>query len=79
MSIRMKKYTAADIPSAPMPPFTAEPLSRYTRRKLSKKNAIPSPSSAPDEPNEETVNRLNGIGNQYPFCVYYKGRNHDPL
>lgn len=70
----MKKYTAADIPSATLSPFTLEPFSRPTRRKIIKKlNSIPPP------PNEETVNKLNDIGQEYPFCVYYKTRNNDPL
>jgi hypothetical protein len=71
---RMKKYAAADIPSASIAPFTLEPFSRPTRRKIIKKlNPVPPP------PNEETINKLNGIGHEYPFCVYYKTRSNDPL
>ena len=71
----MKKYTAAEIPTATISPFTLEPYSRpVIRRKIIKKlNPVPPP------PNEETINKLNGIGQEYPFCVYYKTRNNDPL
>ncbi len=70
----MKKYTAAEIQSASLPAFTTDHLPRYTRRK-SKKILMPPPSP----PDEETINKLNGIGHEYPFCVYYKEKNNDPL
>ncbi|MDF2189935.1 hypothetical protein [Paraflavitalea sp. CAU 1676] len=28
--------------------------------------------TAPVPPDEETVNRLNAIAREYPFCVYFK-------
>ena len=30
-------------------------------------------------PTEEMISQLNRIGSEYPFCVYYKHRTHDPL
>ena len=30
-------------------------------------------------PTKEMVERLNKIGNEYPFCVYHKHKNNDPL
>ena len=30
-------------------------------------------------PTEEMISHLNRIGNEYPFCVIYKRRTHDPL
>jgi hypothetical protein len=33
----------------------------------------------PAPPTEETIKRLNSIGKEYPFCVYYKARQNDPL
>jgi hypothetical protein len=29
-------------------------------------------STAPAPPDEETINRLNAIAQEYPFCVYFK-------
>ena len=33
----------------------------------------------PVQPTEEIVDRLNDIGKTYPFCVYYRPQNNDPL
>jgi hypothetical protein len=33
----------------------------------------------PVHPTEEIVDRLNDIGKTYPFCVYYRPQNNDPL
>jgi hypothetical protein len=30
-------------------------------------------------PTEELISRLNRIGQEYPFCVYYKEKTNDPL
>jgi hypothetical protein len=30
-------------------------------------------------PTEEMINHLNRIGNEYPFCIYYKYKMYDPL
>jgi hypothetical protein len=30
-------------------------------------------------PTEETISTLNKLGKQYPFCVNFKQRPHDPL
>ena len=30
-------------------------------------------------PTEETINYLNKLAQQYPFCVNYKQKHHDPL
>lgn len=30
-------------------------------------------------PTEETILKLNQLGQQYPFCVNYKQKRHDPL
>jgi len=72
----MKKFKVADIPPALLPPFAAESLVRISRRKPIRKL---SSSPPPPPPNEETVKKLNRIGHQYPFCVYYREKNHDPL
>jgi len=33
----------------------------------------------PARPTEEMIRHLNRIGNEYPFCVYYKQKVNDPL
>ena len=30
-------------------------------------------------PTEETISELNNLGKQYPFCVNFKQKRHDPL
>lgn len=30
-------------------------------------------------PTEQTINTLNKLGKQYPFCVNFKQKRHDPL
>jgi hypothetical protein len=30
-------------------------------------------------PTEETISKLNKLGKQYPFCVNFKQKIHDPL
>ncbi|HEY8895539.1 MAG TPA: hypothetical protein VIM79_12015 [Niastella sp.] len=30
-------------------------------------------------PTEETINELNNLGKEYPFCVNFKQKRHDPL
>ena len=30
-------------------------------------------------PSEEMISYLNRIGQEYPFCVYYKEKTNDPL
>jgi hypothetical protein len=30
-------------------------------------------------PTDETINYLNKLGQQYPFCVNFKPKHHDPL
>lgn len=33
----------------------------------------------PPPPDEEIIKRLNEIAREYPFCVFYKEKSHDPL
>jgi hypothetical protein len=30
-------------------------------------------------PSEETIHKLNDLGKQYPFCISFKQKRHDPL
>ena len=71
----MKKSTAIAIASATLPTLlvTTKIGGRAHMRKI-KGHVI---QSGP--PSEEMVKRLNGIGREYPFCVNYKSKRHDPL
>jgi hypothetical protein len=80
----MKKSTAATIGHATLhSPSITKTLRPYYQRKLRKLPAAEPgpPSYRPDTlpPSEETINRLNMIGLEYPFCVYYHEKNYDPL
>ena len=33
----------------------------------------------PPPPDEEVIRKLNEIAKEYPFCVFYKEKSHDPL
>jgi hypothetical protein len=56
----------------------------YTNLKIEKqsKNVL-KPAARSTEPagrpTEETINHLNRIGKDYPFCIYYKHKMYDPL
>ena len=30
-------------------------------------------------PDEESLNRLNAMAKEFPFCIYYKEKSNDPL
>jgi hypothetical protein len=52
-------------------------LNDFTNQKTSiRTNDLLKP---PARPTEEMISRLNRIGNEYPFCVYYKQKLNDPL
>jgi hypothetical protein len=64
-------------PTMELPAITKKLTRRIARRKAGRKadlllNTVPPPS-------EETIAQLNRIGQEYPFCVYYKHRSNDPL
>jgi hypothetical protein len=82
----MKKSTAAVINHASLhSPVLTRTLRPYYQRKMRKLQTIdPGPSShrpapATPPPSEEMINRLNCIGREYPFCVYYREKKNDPL
>jgi hypothetical protein len=74
----MKKSLATVFsPTMELPAITKKLTRGIVRRKANRKagsilNAVPPPS-------EETISQLNRIGQEYPFCVYYKQRVNDPL
>jgi hypothetical protein len=73
----MKSTLASSIAPATINPlsFAKTTNGYYTHRKIRK---IPV-ARRPAPPSEETLSRLNVIGREYPFCVNYKGKPHDPL
>jgi hypothetical protein len=86
ISIRMKKSTAACIvTTALQSPAITRTLPRYYQRKTRElPNVEPAPAPAPHRadpspPSEDVITKLNGIGREYPFCVYYREKNNDPL
>jgi hypothetical protein len=74
----MKKSLTIAIAPASMPAslVTTKIAARNRARKAAAKDLLISPATPPSE---ETVTRLNGIGREYPFCVYYKSKRYDPL
>lgn len=72
----MKSTLVADVSTTPIHPLSvAETATHSSKRKIRKIPAV----QRTIPPSEETLNRLNGIGQQYPFCVYYKHKRNDPL
>ena len=62
---------------APVRPLTVK---KFTTSRLpagKHRNISTAVSAVP--PSEETVQLLNGIAREYPFCVYYKEKRNDPL
>ena len=75
----MKKSSATVFsPAMELPAITKKFTRRFNRRKASKQ--ADEKSLAPAQPpSEEMISYLNRIGQEYPFCVYYKHRVNDPL
>lgn len=75
----MKKSSATVFsPAMELPAITKKFTRRINRRKVSKQADGKSLTSI-QPPSEETISQLNRIGQEYPFCVYYKQRVNDPL
>lgn len=51
-------------------PKTVNASSSYRSKKI--KSQVP-------PPDEATLQRLNAIVKEYPFCIYYKEKKNDPL
>ena len=56
-------------------PHITKTLPRINPRPFKKQPVMPKPTP----PSEEMVTDLNTIGKEYPFCVYYKQKQNDPL
>lgn len=63
-------------PAMELPPITKR-FTRFQKRKTTKESVQLSGTVPP--PSEETISQLNQIGQEYPFCVYYKQKVNDPL
>lgn len=74
----MKKSSATVFsPSMELPAITKKLTRRIVRRKASRKAESFLNTVSP--PTEEQIIQLNRIGQEYPFCVYYKQKVNDPL
>jgi hypothetical protein len=64
-------------PHAATPQITLGPLPKPVKNSsISTAKKLPKAVPPPDE---ETLKRLNAIVKEYPFCIYYKEKNNDPL
>ncbi|MCS3797359.1 hypothetical protein [Niastella sp. OAS944] len=56
-------------------------LQSFIKRSASTRKDRRSQSSVNDvkPPTEEIINELNNLGKQYPFCINFKQKRHDPL
>ena len=78
----MKKSSATMFsPAMELPVITKRFTRRSKRRKLGRNAGTafePQPHIVPP-PGEELIETLNRIGQEYPFCVCFKAKAHDPL
>lgn len=76
----MKKSSATIYsPSMELPVIRRRYSRRAKRIKVNPSLPVENAWNAVPPPSEDTIIRLNQIGQQYPFCVYYKQKDHDPL
>ncbi|HVM88167.1 MAG TPA: hypothetical protein VMT76_08250 [Puia sp.] len=64
-------------PRAAIPQTAFRPLPTPVKHNSGKSKRLISTTVAP--PDEETLRKLNEIAKSYPFCIYYRERNNDPL
>jgi len=72
----MNPNIASVTPSPPSSPLAALPTAKIIKHPRSKKIRE---ESAPDQPDEEIVKRLNAMAKQYPFCILHRGNNYSWL
>lgn len=68
----MNQVTVAML--SPGPRESLLPVKKVRQNRQRRKQSL-----APLPPTEETIARLNAIGKEYPFCVYYKEKDIDLL
>jgi hypothetical protein len=64
-------------PTLELPDLTKKLTRRVNRRKMSAHSEKLFQTVPP--PSEEVLIKLNRVGQEYPFCVYYKQKVNDPL
>jgi len=77
----MKKSSATIYSPAMELPVISRRIARRAKRIRINSTSIEveNLSNVVPPPSEETIELLNQLGKQYPFCVYYKQKDHDPL
>jgi len=55
------------------------PTAKIVRHPRARKMAGEAHVSPPPPPDEETLQRLNAMAKQYPFCVQHRGNNYSWL
>ena len=76
----MKKSSATIYsPALELPVITRKFARRANRIRISSSAPVEIVVNVVPPPTEEMIERLNQLGRQYPFCVYYKQKDHDPL
>jgi len=74
----MKKTTAiSNFPSLNLPRIRRTLRNNFRNQRATKQSKMRLISVLP--PTEERIELLNRIGQEYPFCVYYKQKANDPL
>jgi len=53
-------------------PKTPGKIGYFTSKKLKKQKTLAPPDKA-------HCDRLNAMAKEYPFCIYYREKSHDPL
>lgn len=75
----MKRSSATVFsPTMELPAITKKFTRHFKRAKPGKQMEEKRILSVPP-PSDEKISRLNRIGREYPFCVYYKQKVNDPL
>jgi hypothetical protein len=62
--------------SAASLPLTALPTAKIVRHPKAKRMEE---ERFPDQPDEETLKRLNAMAKKHPFCILHRGNNHSWL
>jgi histone H3/H4 len=75
----MKKSSATIYSPAMELPVISRRLTRRANRNRISSTSVEELTNVVPPPSEETIERLNHLAKQYPFCVCYKAKDHDPL
>jgi hypothetical protein len=75
----MKKSSATVFSPAMELPAITKKFTRHFKRTKIRKQADEKSGHQVPPPSDEMISQLNRIGQEYPFCVYYKQKVNDPL